>query len=187
MLLCLTPLRDCTAISDAIFVSNADLADAETTGIIAYAESVAVEFQNMIARLWAAKTYPTHAQLVQIFKNAVSTAVETDTQNAVQTANSGFAAAGFPAASGAPAGSPSGSGTTAEKACAEQSYPGDTSEPQVYFFDKIAQFDACLYKATNNSNYLTDGNRQCQVLDGLLKATTGTFTPMFCNGPQLKQ
>ena len=37
-----------------------------------------------------------------------------------------------------------------------------------------------------NADYLKDGNNQCKVLDGLLKATIGSFTPLFCNGPLLK-
>ena len=187
MQLCHSPLGlDCTAVSDPIFVSKADLADDETPDIIEYAESVAKEFQNMVGRLWAAKTYPTLAQLVSIFKKAVDTAIATDSPNAVETAGAGFTAAGFPAATGGASSGPSGTASSAESACANQTYPGDTSEPQVYLFDKLAQFDACLYKATNKDIYLTDGNTQCRVLDGLLKATIGTFKPMYCTGPSLK-
>lgn len=186
MQLCNDPLgRDCIAISDPIFVSKADLADGETPAIIAYAYSVATEFQNMIGRLSAAKTYPTRAQLVAIFKKAVDTAITTQSQNAVQTAGAGFTAAGFPAATGGASSGPSGTASSAESACANAPYRGDTSEPQVYLFDKLAQFDACLYKATNKDIYLTDGNAQCRVLNGLLQATIGNFKPVACNGPSL--
>jgi hypothetical protein len=187
MQLCSSPLGlDCVAISDRIVVSSAELADKETADILDYAQSVAKEFQAMIGRLWAAKTYPTRSQLAQIFRNAVDGAIASDTQNAVQTAGAGFASAGFAAANGGTASSPSGTASSAESVCANQQYPGDKSEPQVYLFDKLAQFDACMYKATGNSDYQKDGNTQCRVLDGLLKATIGNFTPLYCSGPQLK-
>jgi hypothetical protein len=33
--------------------------------------------------------------------------------------------------------------------------------------------------------YATDGDRQCMTLDGLLKATGGTFKAAYCKGPQM--
>ncbi|MBS7779892.1 hypothetical protein [Acidovorax sp. CCYZU-2555] len=81
-------------------------------------------------------------------------------------------------------GSTGGSGSVS--ACGGLKYPGDTSDPQTYFFDAIAQLDQCLYRATKDNRYITDGNNQCRSLDGLLRATIGNFTPLFCNGPSLK-
>lgn len=81
-------------------------------------------------------------------------------------------------------GSGGGSGDLA--ACGAIKYPGDSSDPQVYSYDYIAQFDACAYRATGDARYLEDGNRQCKVLDGLLRSTVGTFKPLFCNGPSMK-
>ncbi|MCT9809014.1 hypothetical protein N0K08_00030 [Acidovorax sp. Be4] len=180
-------VADCTAISPEIFLSPEDLADAETPAIIAYANSVATEFQAMLKRLYDAKTYPSRALTIKILSDAVAKAINTETPNAVETARAAFVAAGFPAAAGGTSTGPSGTATTAESVCASQPYPGDTSEPQVFLFDKIAQLDACLYRATSNSAYLQDGNNQCKVLNGLLQATVGTFHPLFCNGPLLKQ
>jgi len=81
-------------------------------------------------------------------------------------------------------GSGSGSGNLA--ACGALKYPGSTADPQTYTYDYIAQFDACAYQATGDARYLEDGNRQCKVLDGLLRATNSTFKPLFCNGPLMK-
>lgn len=93
-------VTSCTAISSPIFVSNADLGEEEFPGILAYAYDVATEFKKMIDRMWTAKTYPSHATMVSVLRNAVDSAVATQTRNAVETATSGFAAAGFPAAGG---------------------------------------------------------------------------------------
>ena len=62
-------------------------------------------------------------------------------------------------------------------------YPGDSSDPQVYSFDAVAQSYQCLYRATKDNIYITRGNTNCRVLDGLLRSTAGKFTPLFCNGP----
>lgn len=96
-----------------------------------------------------------------------------------------FAAPGS-GGSGSGSGSGSGGGSGSLQACAQQTYPGDTSDPQVYLFDKLAQFDGCAYRATGESAYLTDGNTQCRVLNGLLQATNSRFKPLFCNGASLK-
>lgn len=175
----------CEAISPEIAVTREDLADEETPEIIAYAESVAKEFQNIIARLFTAKTYP--KQLAQIFRRAVHGAIESERPNAVESAVSALTAAGFPAAApGGQSSGPSGTGPTAASACAEQSYPGDTSEPQVYFHDKYAQFLSCLYKATGDQTHVVNGNKECGLLDNFLKGIPNRFTPLFCTGPKLK-
>lgn len=81
-------------------------------------------------------------------------------------------------------GGSSGSGSSlGSGACGNAKYPGDSSDPQVYSFDAAAQSYQCLYRATKNSTYITQGNTNCRVLDGLLRSTLGKFTPMFCNGP----
>jgi len=175
----------CQDISPPLKVTAEDLADEDTPEIIAYGESVAKEFQEIIARLWAAKTYP--KQLAQIFRKAVEGAVDSETPNAVQTAISDLKAAGFPAAApGGQSTGPSGTGPTAASACAEQPYPGDSSEPQVYYYDKYAQFLSCIYKATGDQQQVENGNKICTILDGLVKTLPGNFSPMFCSGPKLK-
>jgi hypothetical protein len=178
----------CDQISPVIKLDAEDLADNQTPPLKAYAFSVAKEFQNMIARLWAVKTYPTGKQMSSIFNNAIAADVASGgaTQKAVQAAGTAFAAAGFPAAAGGQASSPSGTAPTAASACGALNYPGDTSEPQVYLHDKYAQFLGCLYKTTGDSQQLDNGNKVCTLLDGLLKSTTGTFTPLFCTGSKLK-
>lgn len=77
-------------------------------------------------------------------------------------------------------------GSASLQACTNATYPGDTSDPQTYLFDKLAQFDGCAYRATNDSRYLADGNAQCKTLDGLLRATSSKFRPQFCNGATLR-
>jgi hypothetical protein len=100
MQLCYGSIYQCEAISDPLFVSRADLADADFPGVLAYAESVALQYSQMIAKLWAAKTYPSHAQIIATFRAAVNQALATEMENAVQTASSAFTAAGYPAAGG---------------------------------------------------------------------------------------
>jgi hypothetical protein len=73
------------------------------------------------------------------------------------------------------------------KACLSVVYPGDKSDVQVSGFDRIAQFDACAYKATGDERYVADGNNQCKVLAGLLASTRGNFRPLFCSGSLLKR
>ncbi len=76
--------------------------------------------------------------------------------------------------------------TAALTNCKNAPYDGDQSDPQVYVFDAIAQFDICAYKATGNNDYLTDGNRQCRVLAGLIADTRSTFRPLYCSGSSLR-
>jgi hypothetical protein len=85
-----------------------------------------------------------------------------------------------------PAGGAGGKGGAELQACKSVVYPGNKSDPQVYSYDAIAQFDLCAHKATGDNRYLVDGNNQCKVLDGLLKATRGSFQAHFCQGPNLK-
>ena len=187
MILCYPSSNDCIDISQRIVLTAEDLADDETPPIMEYANSVAAEFQKMLVRLRdAGSPHPTQAQIVRIFSNAVNSAIETETPNAVETAIEAFKKAGFPAAADGQGGSAGQKPLSAEDACSQEDYRGDTSEPQVYLFDKLAQFDRCLFKATGDSSFLKDGNGQCKVLDGLLAATIGTFKPQFCTGPTLK-
>ncbi len=177
----------CQDISPRIKVTAEDLADEDTPPIMAYAESVAKEFQNIIQRLWAAKTYP--KQLAQIFRKAVQGAIDSETPNAVETALSDLKAAGFPAAApGGQSSGPSGTAPTAASACGEQPYPGgnSTDNLQVDSFDRQAQSIICLYKATGEQKLVDNGNKVCGILDGLLKVTPGKFTPLFCVGSKLK-
>lgn len=84
---------------------------------------------------------------------------------------------------GSSSGTGSGSGTSGDLAsCAKKPYTGDSSDPQVYSFDAIAQFDQCAYRATRDTKYVTDGNNQCKVLNGLLKSTQSSFRPRYCSG-----
>lgn len=87
------------------------------------------------------------------------------------------------------AASPSASATSqpALAACANVQYPGDKSDVQISGYDRIAQFDLCAYKATGDERYIADGNKQCRVLDGLLRSTPGNFQPYFCTGPSLRR
>jgi hypothetical protein len=80
----------------------------------------------------------------------------------------------------------SSSGSSSLASCESAGYPGDKSDPQVYSFDAIAQFDACAYKATGDSRYKTDGDNQCKVLAGLISATNSSFRPLYCSGSSLK-
>lgn len=74
----------------------------------------------------------------------------------------------------------------AVKLCQAQKYTGTETDPQVYTYDYIAQFDRCALAATGNNNYKIDGDRQCKVLDALLKATASKFKPLHCNGEVLR-
>ncbi|NNP70991.1 hypothetical protein [Acinetobacter sp. Ac_5812] len=64
-------------------------------------------------------------------------------------------------------------------------YTGDSSDPQVYTFDYIAQVAQCSYRATGNTSYLTYGDTQCQVLDGLLSSIKNKFRPQYCSGSKM--
>lgn len=177
----------CDRVIKTFLLTPDEMADAETQEAIQYAKSVAKEFQAMIGRLWKAKTYPSLAQMQKIFGDAVQAAIASDTQNAVETAANGFAAAGYPAAGGGTASGPSGAEPTVASACGNLAYTGDTSEPQVYVYDRYAQHLSCMYKATGEAQYLTNGDKICKILDGLLKSTVGTFRPLFCSGDKLRR
>lgn len=168
---------DCSAISGSYFVLPGDVDNAD----LAYAQSVATEYNNMIGRLWSAKSYPLPSTLESVFRSATNKAVSNQAHTAVQDALAGFTAAGFPAAGTGGAG---GTGTLAS--CSDVVYPGDTSSPQIYIFDAIAQFDACALAATKDEKYRSDGNMQCQVLAGTNAATGNNFTPLFCSGSVMK-
>ncbi len=97
---------------------------------------------------------------------------------------SGNATGGSGTGGSGSSGGSSGSGSSlGSGACGNAKYPGDSSDPQVYSFDAVAQSYQCLYRATKDSTYITQGNTNCRVLDGLLRSTAGKFTPMFCKGP----
>lgn len=76
------------------------------------------------------------------------------------------------------------SANATEKACASVPYPG-TGDVQFTVFDRIAQFDQCMFRATGSAAYVTDGNAQCKVLAGLLAMAPGPFKPLYCNGSLL--
>ncbi|VTX88068.1 hypothetical protein [Acinetobacter ursingii] len=71
------------------------------------------------------------------------------------------------------------------KTCTKQAYTGDSSDPQIYTFDYIAQVAQCSYRATENTDYLTYGDSQCQVLNGLLSSINHTFKPQYCSGSKM--
>lgn len=72
------------------------------------------------------------------------------------------------------------------KACAAAKYTGTETDPQVYTYDYIAQFDRCALAATGDSKYKTDGDNQCRVLNGLINATGSRFKPIYCNGAVMR-
>lgn len=178
----------CDRVIKTFLLTPDDMADEETKELMAYAESVAKDFQAMIARMWKSKTYPTLSQAQTIFKNAVDAAIAEDAPVAAERAASAFTSAGFPAAgsSSTATGTPSGSEPTVASACGNLVYTGDRSEPQAYVFDQYAQQLSCLHKTTGENQFLTNGNKVCGILDGLIKATSGTFRPLFCTGAKLK-
>ncbi len=98
--LCLLAYTNCDSLGDPVFVTNAELQDpnAEIPATLAYADQVAKEFNNIISRLWAAKTVPPHQTLLDIFRGAIAKDLNDGSFTAVQTASSAFVAAGYPAA-----------------------------------------------------------------------------------------
>jgi alpha-tubulin suppressor-like RCC1 family protein len=85
---------------------------------------------------------------------------------------------------GGTGGTSTGAGSDPAKACAKLVYPGKP-DPQITFWDQIAQFDQCAYRATGDERYVVDGNRQCKTLAETLAAIRSTFKPYFCNGALL--
>lgn len=168
-------------IGKTIVLTAEDKADHSLDSVLAYAQSLPTEFENMLKKLWDANTYPPEGTILSVLGNAINNAVANQTQDAVQRAVAGFTAAGFPAAG---TGGTGGTGTLA--ACADVVYPGDKSSPQIYIYDAIAQFDACALAATKDERYRSDGNMQCEVLAGTNAATGNTFTPLFCSGSVMK-
>jgi alpha-tubulin suppressor-like RCC1 family protein len=71
-------------------------------------------------------------------------------------------------------------GSDGSGACASYNYVGDPAYMQVYPFDAIAGLDQCMYAANHDTAYLTDGDNQCMVLQGLLDATGGSFNAKYC-------
>lgn len=177
---------ECDRFVKTFLVTPDDLKDEDAEEILAYAQSVAKDFQEMIGRMWKAKTYPPFSLMQKIFRESVENAIATESQNAAQTAARAFAAAGYPAAGGGASGTPSGSEPTTASACGNLAYAGDMSEPQVSVFDLQAMSYSCAYKASGDANALTYGNRVCKLLDDYVKALEGKFHPLYCNGPKLK-
>lgn len=122
--------------------------------------------------------------------NALASAL-TSGGRAGTLASSGVGGSGTTLASqtspGTASGAQSGANNAALLACKSVSYPGSKADPQTYVYDAIAQFDACAYKSTGDSRYVTDGNNQCKALAGLLASTRSAFRPYFCSGSLMKQ
>ncbi len=70
--------------------------------------------------------------------------------------------------------------------CSDTKYAGTETDPQVYTFDYIAQFDRCALAATGDSRYKTDGDNQCRVLSAFIRDTGSSFRPLNCVGAVLR-
>lgn len=93
----------CDALGEDVFVSTAEIlaSNGEVAADVAAADRVATEFNNMIGRLWLAKTIPSAQTILSVLQNAVATALANENAaSAVSTAATGFTAAGYPAAGG---------------------------------------------------------------------------------------
>ncbi|HJW57095.1 MAG TPA: DUF4214 domain-containing protein, partial [Burkholderiaceae bacterium] len=183
--LCWDPSQ-CDELGDSVFVSTAEIlaSNGEVTADVAAADRVATEFNNMIGRLWAAKTFPPGQTILSVLRNAVATALANeDAASAVPTAAAGFAAAGYPAAGGGATGT-SGSGTSATDssggACSISNYNGPNTDPQFDTFCQNAFINTCLDQASGTTTYQAQTQTVCTTLDGFLKAVGSGTAANYC-------
>ena len=76
--------------------------------------------------------------------------------------------------------------TAAAAACATASYDNPQSSPYDPQFDsncQLAQFDACLHKATGMTTYDQEGRDSCAVTSGFIAATGSTASCRYCPYP----
>lgn len=72
------------------------------------------------------------------------------------------------------------SASDAAKACTTD-YHGPNNDPQVDSYCKMAAFDACLHRATQQTTYDSEGRTACETLKGLLSATgTKNYSCSYC-------
>ena len=148
---------------------------------------VSRELQAMLNSLWLQIARPDKETLIAAIKRGFQDA-KTPSEVTARAASS-LAFQGYPtgyAASGTGTGTTGGTGGTGSAGeCTTKAYTGPTTDAQVYIYDYIAQIDQCLYRATGNVNYITDGDRQCFILSGLIAATNSQFRPQYCAGTKL--
>jgi hypothetical protein len=171
----------CDSLGDDVFVSTAEIlaSNGEVAADVAAAGRVATEFNDMIGRLWIAKTIPPSATVLSVFKNAIATALANENAgSAVSAATAGFNAAGYPAAGG----STSGATTTdlSGGACNMSNYNGPTTDPQFDTFCQNAFINTCLDKATGTTTYQAQTLTVCTTLDGFLKAVGSGTAANYC-------
>lgn len=175
----------CNDLGQSVFVSTAEIlaSKGDIPAAVTAASKVAEEYNNMIARLWAANTIPTSQTMLSVFRNAVATALANDSASAaVSEAVSGFKAAGFSAAGdGGSAGSGISTATSGAGACNMSAYSGPNSDPQFDTFCQNAFINTCLDQASGTTTYQSQTKSVCTILDGLLKATGGTSAAKYCS------
>jgi hypothetical protein len=152
----------------------------EAPAALAAAVKAVNQFEEIIGRLWDAKTYPPHATMVAVFRGAVQKALaEEDASVAAPYAVSQFVSKGYPAASGGSS-TPPDTGSADPSQCGEP-YTGPNIDPQFDTFCKNAYVNSCLDKKTGTSTFLSQTKTVCGVLDGLLKATNGPAASNYCS------
>ena len=147
---------------------------------------VSRELNAMLTSLWAQLARPDKETLGQAIKRGFQFAT-TPGDVTARTAAS-LAGQGFPTgytASGAGGTGGTGGGTGGAGECTTRAYTGDTSDAQVYVFDYVAQIDQCLYRATGNVSYITDGDRQCAMVNAYIVDFDSKFRPQYCAGTKL--
>ncbi|RZI44165.1 DUF4214 domain-containing protein [Herbaspirillum sp. HC18] len=187
--LCWGGTYQCETLGQSVFVSAEDiLADkGEVDANVREASRVLSEFNNMIGRMWKAKTYPPTSTMVAVFTKAISDGLAAeDGSVAISSAAAGFTKAGYPAASGGSTTTGgSGGGSTAEadaagSACSLSNYKGPNQDPQFDSFCKNAYVNTCLDQTTGTSTYQAQTQTVCKVLDGFLKAVGSGTAANYC-------
>jgi alpha-tubulin suppressor-like RCC1 family protein len=80
----------------------------------------------------------------------------------------------------------SASQVSAAQACATESYDNPQSrpyDPQIDSFCQLAQFDACLHRATNATTYDTEGRSACRIVTSLVQALGSNWSCRYCPYP----
>jgi hypothetical protein len=146
---------------------------------------VSRELNAMLTSLWAQLARPDKETVIQAIKRGfqfATTPGEVTARAAASLAAQGFPT-GYTDSGTGGAGGTGGTGGAGE--CTTKAYTGDISDSQVYIFDYTAQIDQCLYRATGNANYITDGDRQCAMANGYIVQFGSTFRPQYCAGTKL--
>lgn len=151
------------------------------------------ELNKVLSALRNAASYPPES----VIKSAVSAGIDAgiaaqSVSTGVQTTVSAFAAAGYTVPGGTTPTTGANAVTTpaqiaAAQACTQDAaYVNPTSspyDPQLDSNCRLAQVNACIHRDTGITAYDAQGRAACNIVQGIISATTGSWTCNYCPYP----